>query len=138
LDSIWRLRAFLKPYRKHMLVVIAATVGVTALNLVGPWMIREVLHILRVQESDGFIRSGVMGQILLYTAVFAGAHVLRGVFQFLVSYVSHVMAWSFVSDLRVALYQHLQKLSLRFYHDKQTGEIMSRLVNTTRANYMNP
>ena len=58
-------------------------------------------------------------------------YVLRGVFEYFKSYVAHVMAWNYVSDLRVALYDHLQKLSLRYYSDKQTGEIMSRVVNDT-------
>ena len=67
----------------------------------------------------------------VFTLLYAGAYVLRGVFQFMTSYLAHVTAWRFVSDLRVALYHHLQKLSLRFYHDKQTGEVMSRVVNDT-------
>src|SRR5690606_35986940 len=46
------------------------------------------------------------------------------------------MAWRYVSDVRVSLYHHLQQLSLRFYHDKQTGEVMSRLVNDT--NHIEP
>jgi ATP-binding cassette subfamily B protein/subfamily B ATP-binding cassette protein MsbA len=33
--------------------------------------------------------------------------------------------------MRVLVYDHLQKLSLRFYHDKQTGQLMSRTINDT-------
>jgi ATP-binding cassette subfamily B protein/subfamily B ATP-binding cassette protein MsbA len=33
--------------------------------------------------------------------------------------------------MRVKAYDHLQKLSLRFYHDKQTGQLMSRTTNDT-------
>ena len=137
MESFWRLRAFLRPYRVHMAVVVAATVGVTGLNLIGPWVIREVIAIINGAEGAGatlvqrLAAQGVPGQIALLTGVYAGAHILRGLCQFTVSYVAHVMAWNFVSDLRIALYHHLQKLSLRFYHDKQTGEIMSRVVNDT-------
>lgn len=147
MGSFWRLRSFLRPYRAHMVVVIIATLGVTSLNLVGPWIIREVMKLLQSDEASGLLaagngfvqnlsQSGLGGQLLLLTGFFAGAHIIRGVFQFFMSYVAHVMAWSFVSDLRVAIYHHLQKLSLRYYHDKQTGEIMSRLVNDT--NHLEP
>jgi len=131
--AIWQLRSFLKPYRWHMVAVVLATVGVTLLNLVGPWIIREVTAVVRTQRSSGLIpwADGIAEHLLWLTLLFAAAHVIRGGFQFVTSYVAHVMAWHFVSDVRVALYHHLQKLSLRFYHDKQTGEVMSRLVNDT-------
>jgi ATP-binding cassette subfamily B protein len=53
----------------------------------------------------------------------------RAVLQFLRSYTSHVAGWRVVSDARQDIYEHLQKLSLRFYEDKQTGQLMSRMVN---------
>lgn len=121
-----------------MAAVIVATIGVSLLNLLGPWILREVLHMLRVEGAESGLaavlsleNTGVIQRLLVLTLIYAGAHVLRGFFQFITSYVSHVMAWNYVSDLRVALYHHLQKLSLRFYQDKQTGEVMSRLVSDT-------
>src|SRR5690606_29638758 len=50
---------------------------------------------------------------------------------FLKSYVAHVMAWNAVSDIRVRLYAHLQSLSPRFYADRQTGELLSRVIKDT-------
>lgn len=126
-----------------MVAVIVATVGVTTLNLAGPWILREFLQYIQLQrvleggvlslfDSEG--AGGVTRHLAIFTLLYAGAYVLRGFFQFITSYLAHVTAWNFVSDLRVALYHHLQKLSLRFYQDKQTGEVMSRVVNGTTAN----
>jgi ATP-binding cassette subfamily B protein/subfamily B ATP-binding cassette protein MsbA len=56
-------------------------------------------------------------------------YVARGVLQFLRSYMAHVAGWSVVADVRQDLYAHLQRLSLRFYEDRQTGQLMSRMVN---------
>jgi len=36
-----------------------------------------------------------------------------------------------VADLRKLVYNHLQRLNLRYYEDKQTGQMMSRVVNDT-------
>src|SRR5690606_4160210 len=44
----------------------------------------------------------------------------------------HVMAYSFVGELRVTVYKHLQQLSARFFADRQTGEILKRVINDTR------
>ena len=41
-------------------------------------------------------------------------------------------AWRFVPELTLTVYDKLQALSLRYYHDKQTGDLMSRMVNDTR------
>ena len=45
------------------------------------------------------------------------------------SYMAHVAGWGVVADARKQIYRHLQKLSLRFYEDKQTGDLMSRMIN---------
>lgn len=122
-----RLRAFLRPYRVHMGVVLVSTLAVTLFNLVGPWILRELIRLVTqdLHNPAALERIGWLALLLL------GTYVARGIFEYLKSYIAHVMAWNYVSDLRVALYDHLQKLSLRFYSDKQTGEIMSRVVNDT-------
>lgn len=122
-----RLRAFLRPYKVHMVVVLISTLAVTLFNLVGPWILRELVRLVtqELHSPAALERVGWLAALLL------GTYLARGVFEFLKSYIAHVMAWNYVSDLRVALYEHLQKLSLRYYSDKQTGEIMSRVVNDT-------
>lgn len=122
-----RLRSFLQPYKVHMVVVLVSTLAVTVFSLAGPWILREVISIVthQLDQPGGWERVGVLAAWLL------AMYILRAAFEFVKSYVAHVMAWNYVSDLRVALYDHLQKLSLRFYSNKQTGEIMSRIVNDT-------
>lgn len=116
---------YLKPYRRHMAVVIISTLGVTLTNLVNPWLVRELVQMIRTD-------TGAAGQItslaLLLTVVFLA----RWVFRYLTSYIAHIMAWSLVGDLRVALYAHLQRLSARYYADRQTGEILKRVISDTQ------
>ncbi len=56
-------------------------------------------------------------------------YVARAFLQFLRSYMAHVAGWGVVAEARKLIYAHLQRLSLRFYEDKQTGQLMSRMVN---------
>ena len=51
--------------------------------------------------------------------------------QYLRSYQAHIAGWGVVADARKLVYQHLQRLSLRYYEDKQTGQLMSRVINDT-------
>lgn len=56
-------------------------------------------------------------------------YVVRAGFRFLRSYMAHVAGWSVVADVRKEIYEHLQRLSLHYYEDRQTGQLMSRMVN---------
>ena len=48
------------------------------------------------------------------------------------SYLSHKAAWYLVGDLRTKVYDKLEHMQLGYFHDKQTGDLMSRVVNDTR------
>src|SRR5215218_7992338 len=68
---------------------------------------------------------------LLADARSSGVLLVRAAFLFLVGYVAHIVAWSYVRDLTVALYEHLQRQSLGYYGDRQTGELLTRLSKDT-------
>jgi len=67
-----------------------------------------------------------MASIRNIAIILAVAYIARAFFSYLYRYFSHVAAWRLVADMRVIVYEHLQKLSLSFYQDKQTGQLMSR------------
>ena len=48
------------------------------------------------------------------------------------SYLSHKAAWYLVGDLRTRTYDKLERMHLGYFHHKQTGDLMSRVVNDTR------
>ena len=60
------------------------------------------------------------------------SQLLRIIFRFMSSYLSHKAAWYLVGDLRTKVYSKLIHMHLGFFHDKQTGDLMSRVINDTR------
>lgn len=66
------------------------------------------------------------------TAILLALYLLRVAFRFLSNYLAHKAAWYLVGDLRTKIYDKLERLDLGFFHDKQTGDLMSRVVNDTR------
>ncbi|MBN1640835.1 MAG: ABC transporter ATP-binding protein [Anaerolineae bacterium] len=99
-----------------------ALVGV---ELLAPWIIKTMVAI--VTEPGASLED--MDRIAELALLALAAYLAQGGLRFLRSYMAHVAGWGVVADARRHIYRHLQRLSLRFYEDKQTGQLMSRMVN---------
>jgi len=122
------LRAFLrfaKPYRTALIITVASMTLLVGVQLLTPWIIRELIGAVRTQGTAAVDYGFPTRLTLLALAVY----IARGGLEFLRSYMAHVAGWGVVADVRKAVYHHLQQMSLRFYEDKQTGQLMSRMVN---------
>ena len=71
-------------------------------------------------------------QIGILVIILIGLYLLRILFRFMSNYLAHKAAWYLVGDLRTKVYDKLERMHLGFFHDKQTGDLMSRVVNDTR------
>jgi len=58
-----------------------------------------------------------------------GIVALKGLFFFAQTYLISLISFRVVTELRNRVYEHLQRLSLSFYRKRQTGEIISRVIN---------
>jgi ATP-binding cassette subfamily B protein/subfamily B ATP-binding cassette protein MsbA len=121
------LLRFAKKYAWALVITVIAMLALVGAQLLIPWLIRTLIELV-TNES---ISPETMNTVTRLTLIAAVTFVARGVVQFLRSYMAHIAGWGVVSDARKFVYEHLQKLSLRFYEDKQTGQLMSRVVNDT-------
>jgi ATP-binding cassette subfamily B protein len=114
-----------KRYWGSLVIAMLAIVGVTVTQLYSPLVVRELTRMATEGDPEIAAKALNMGMILL------GVYVVQAVCQFGKSYLTHFAAWRFVADLRTEIYDKLQQLSLKYYHDKQTGQLMSRILNDT-------
>jgi ATP-binding cassette, subfamily B, bacterial len=128
--SLSKLLPYLRPYRWHVLLVVLCALGATAMMLAGPWLIRDLVRIIAA-ESQGGGWNEAARPVSWLTLGLVASFLLRAAFLFLMGYVAHIVAWSYVRDLTVALYEHLQRQSLGYYGDRQTGELLTRLSKDT-------
>ncbi len=115
--------------RKHwgtLCIAALGIIGAALLNLVTPEIVRRLTASLNAGEGLA------NGLLLTYVIILVAAYLLRAVCRFISMAISHLAAWRFVPELTLTIYDKLQSLSLRYYQDKQTGELMSRMVNDTR------
>ncbi len=118
---------FARSYTTELVITVISMVLLVGVQLLIPWIIKSLVAAVTEQPLD----SGTMTYVTSLTILTAVALVAKGGLQFLRSYMAHIAGWGVVADMRNHLYQHLQRLSLRFYEDKQTGQMMSRIVNDT-------
>ena len=126
MHTIKRMVWMAKPWWRELAVTILALVAASFLSLVTPEAVRRLTALLGTPENLTY------GTILTYVLIMVGTYLLRGVCRFLSMWQAHVAAWSFVADLTRVCYDKLQTLSMRYFSNKQTGEIMSRMINDTR------
>jgi ATP-binding cassette subfamily B protein len=116
-----RVLRYSKPYRWHiagMLVMILTTAG---LGLATPLVMRDLIDYTLPQRD--FNRLVLLALALLLIPAVNGA---INVFQ---RRLNARVGEGVIYDLRVALYAHLQRMSMRFFTNTKTGELMSRLNN---------
>ena len=116
-----------KKYWKLIFITALTMLGLVGAQLLIPWIIRLLIEKLSVEpitpDTIDFITRISLVALIVFIA--------RAGMQFIRSYAAHVAGWGVVSDARRLVYEHIQKLSLRFYEDKQTGQLMSRIINDT-------
>jgi subfamily B ATP-binding cassette protein MsbA len=69
--------------------------------------------------------------VILIISILPVAMLLRGLFGYLNIYLMNWAAVRAVADLRLKLFDHLQNLSLNFFHTARTGNLISRIISDT-------
>jgi len=134
---VGRTVGYLRPHRSKFLGGIGLTGAGILLDVVKPIPLAIVLDVvLGGGRLPGWLqpflgdssRTGILAfaavSIVLLTAA-------RGAATVAASYLTIDTGQRMVSDLRTALYGHLQKLSLRFHNQQQTGDLLYRVMSDT-------
>ena len=127
MKMLWKLTKEAARYKGLYVLAILSTLGLTVLNLTAPKLLSAMTGVVEKGVDDAALNT-----IMLLAVSLLLLYLLRILFRFLSNFLTHKAAWYLVGDLRSRLYDKLQSLDLGFFHDKQTGDLMSRVVNDTR------
>ena len=127
IKTLWRLSREAIRYRTLYTIAILSTLALTAVNLAAPKLLSAMTGIVEAGVDEAGLHT-----IGLFTAALVALYLLRILFRFLSNYLAHKAAWYLVGDLRTRTYDKLEHMHLGYFHDKQTGDLMSRIVNDTR------
>lgn len=116
-----------KPFWHYLVITAVAIIALTGLDLIAPQLVRLMLSYL---ETDGMLS---MANLRPIAFGLLSIYVIKILFRYLASYMSHVGSWKLVANMRTHVYDHMQKLSMGFFQDKQTGQLMSITINDVRT-----
>lgn len=115
-----RLLGYLKPYRKRVALAVFLLLCVTFTPILMPQVLRFTIDVVIPQK-----RLGALGLVFWMVV---GLYAMRGVVSFSLNYLIGWLGQRLVFDLRFQSYRHLNRLSLSYYDQRQTGKIMARLT----------
>lgn len=123
-----RLFAFVAPYRHRLYLALIVIALGSLLGLAGPYTLQFLVDAVFQNNS-----AEMLNRIAL---ILVGIFLLQSFFYFVRAYLLAFIGERVMADLRIRLFEHLQGLSLSFFNERRTGELVSRLTNdvsTVRA-----
>ena len=118
----------IRELRKYYFLLFLAMLGLffTATSrLIVPMVTRQLVRMITGADGELASKCIRLGAVLLILYLFQAAG------QFASNYFAHIAAWSFIDGLRVRLYRHIQGMSQSYFHNKQTGQLLSRITSDT-------
>ena len=120
-EIISRLYLVLTPYRGKLIIAMVGMVIVAGFNAAQAYMVKPLLDEIFVNKDKVLLNILPLALLALF--------LVKGIFYFIYSYLLEWVGQCVIRDLRNALYAHLNRLSLSFFHNTPTGELISRIIN---------
>jgi subfamily B ATP-binding cassette protein MsbA len=121
MDQFRRLFRFVRPYQKRLAIALVAVVFGSLLGLAGPYSLQFLVDAVFSQADTALLNKITIILIIIFAS--------QSVFYFIRSFMLSFIGERVMADLRIQLFEHLQRLSLSFYNERRTGELVSRLTN---------
>ena len=120
-----RVLGYARPYRAQIIGMFLLIVGTTGLGLLTPLIMRHLI--------DRVIPAGNIRHLIYLSVGLLIIPTLAGLFRVWQRKLNARVGEGVTYDLRMAIYAHLQRMSLRFYTNTKSGELISRLNNDVQG-----
>ena len=116
-----RVLTYARPYRWSIVTMLVMILMSTGLALLTPLILRDLI--------DRTIPSGNVNRLVILALCLMLIPAANGAINVVQRRLNAAVGEGVIYDLRVALFAHLQRMSLRFFTNTKVGELMSRLNN---------
>lgn len=123
MKTLLRVLLYLRPHRRLALATLLCAVCATAAELAPPWVIKVVIDDV-IQAKQAWLLPWMLAGLL-------AAYAFKNAFASLRIRLNNRLEQSVVHELRSHVFAALQRLSITYFENRSTGEIMSRVTNDT-------
>lgn len=128
MSSVRQYMEFVKPYKWKILWTILIGIIKFGIPLLMPLILKYVID--DIIGAEGLSQTEKISDLLwLMGIAFVVFLVLRPPIEYIRQYLAQWVGNKILFDIRDRLFDHIQKLSLKFYSKTKTGEIISRVIN---------
>ncbi len=115
-----RLAAYAAPYRYRLAGAVFFMLASSGLNILPPWLFKSVVDDVLISKNLFALNLICVSVILIF--------VLKAMTLYGREYLMNDVGQRVVMDIRIVLYDHMQRMSLRTLHASRVGELMSRIT----------
>lgn len=116
-----RFFSYYRPYKKLFFLDFTCAIVAGLLELAFPLAVSSFI--------DDLLPSGNWSFIVIACLVLLAIYLLNALLQYIVTYWGHMLGVNIETDMRRKMFDHLQKLSFRFYDNHKTGHLIGRVTN---------
>lgn len=120
-----RLLAYVKPYKKYVIFAILLNIFVAGLGPVRPYLTKVAI--------DDYIAHSNYNGLILIAALLFGSLMLQAFVQYFLTYYTQYLGQKTLYDLRTQLFEHVQKLALKYFDRTPIGRIVTRTTNDVES-----
>jgi ATP-binding cassette subfamily B protein len=123
--SLKHLIPLLRPFRSQVFLTTVGLIGLTAIELILPTIIRQVIDVGLAGSDSSFLIQAALALL--------GLGILRSVLAYGQRYIGEWISHHVAYNLRNKLYNHIQHLTFSFHDRTQSGQLISRTIEDVRS-----
>lgn len=133
--AMLRIIPYFKPYIPHLTLMVLCYLAIAGLNLVWPYLNGTVLYDKILEKDQAFLKglglnaSGFAKGLFLVVLAMLVTKLLTLVLQMIQGMISASIVPNVVSQLKSAIFDSMGRLSLNYFHNSQTGTLMTRVLS---------
>lgn len=120
-----RLLKYVKPYKKY-------AAGAIFLNMIAAILGPLRPYLTKIAIDKYIVHSNYKG-LLFISILLLGSLLIQAFIQYFLTYYTQLMGQNIIYDLRVKVFSHIEKLSLKFFDKTPVGRIVTRVTNDIEA-----
>ena len=120
-NTYMRLVRYLRPYLGRLFAAIACMTLSSIMAVLPPWLLKNIVDDVLIQKDLFMLNFLALGIVLIYLC--------KAVFSYGQTYLMNWVGQKVIMDIRVQLYDHMQKMSFRYLYKSRIGDLISRITN---------